>query len=398
MALLATGAALVGPGRSPAAPPVAPAVPPAPETRAQGYRFVVEQVQQQQSQQWEFPPPNAPDAGIGEATGRQYIYFRLAVTPPDPKLLPNLEGLASRVAGSTGQGKVVVFTPYPMDEAPVAGGIWRTQLMAQEVELGVTRIKGLQGSLIVYPHARVVSFDFPLARAPATQKVDGFRATLKEVRQRPGSVAVTIEAEWPAAVTVTRSNPDSPNGVSATTRAGGILFPNGGNTNTVERGGLVVRTHNLTFLDLKEPPQAIRLEALVRSGTPRRIAFNLPEIVLPSALNLDRDPDSAEVGPLSPGDALFARAGGRLVIPLRGSAAQGSLLVGLARAEGAPRWYLPVLEAPDRAALSNVAPGRYRVTAIWSGPGGRRPTLRTELEVAAGKTAQTPPLELGGTP
>jgi len=384
-----------------AAPPPAP---PAPEVRAQGYRFVVEQVQQQQSHQWEFPPPGSPRAGVPETTGRQYLYLRLAVSPPDPKLLPNIEGLAARVTGSTGQGKVVMLTPYPMDDAPIAGGVWRTQLMAQEVELGVARLKGLQGSLIVYPHARVASLEFPLGKTPVVHKMDGFKATLKEVRPRPGSVSITLEAEWPSGLSVTRANPDSPQGVTAVTKAGGVLFPNGGNTNTSERGGVVTRVYNLTFLDLKEQPEKIRLEVLLRSGAPRRIPFTLPDIVLPDALDLDRDPEAADGGPLSPGEVLYARPGGRLVIPLRGATARGTLLVSLARrdgpTEGPQRWYAPPLEAPDRAVLGNLAPGRYRVTAVWSGfgPPAERPTLRADVEIEAGKTATSPPLDVPGGP
>lgn len=394
----AAAAALLAPAALPGR--AAPPAPVAPETRSQGYRFVVEQLQQQQSHQWEWPAPGAPRQGVAEITGRQYLYLRLAVTPPEPRLLPNVEGLAARVTGATGRGKVLVFTPYPMDDAPVAGGVWRTQLMAQEVDLGVGRIKGLQGSLIVYPQARVASLEFPLGKTPATHRVDSFRATLKDVRPRPGSVAVTLEAEWPAALSVTRANPDSPQGVSAQTKAGGILFPNGGNTNTTERAGIVTRTYNLTFLDLKDQPEKIRLEVLLRSGAPRRIPFSLPEIVLPDALDLDRDPDSGESGPLSPGDGFYARGGGRLVIPLRGSTAQGALLVSLSRRDGPPeapqRWYAPTLEAPDRAALANVAPGRYRVSAVWSGygPPAERPMLRAEVDIAAGQTVTTAPLEV----
>src|SRR5688572_12721739 len=172
-------AALAAAAPAPGTPPAAPGRFQAPEVRAQGYRFVVEQVQQQQYEQTEFPP-GAPEGAVGKTSGRQHLFVRLAVHPPQPGLLPHIEGLDPKVVGVAGD-RSVTLRSYPVeDSGPVGGGVWRCQLSAQEVELSATRLGRLQGELIVYPKARVVTLDFPAGvKTPVSREADGFHATLR---------------------------------------------------------------------------------------------------------------------------------------------------------------------------------------------------------------------------
>src|SRR4051794_33238405 len=144
-------------GAKPAAPPPArehpraegarPAAPPAPEVRVQGYRILVERIQQVENLSVDFPPD-----GNGKGSGQQVISINLAVQPPNPKLVNNIEGLDSRVLAFADGKRVLTLQPYSSDDDNlVSGGMWRTVVMAQEVGLSVSRLSRLQGELILYP-------------------------------------------------------------------------------------------------------------------------------------------------------------------------------------------------------------------------------------------------------
>src|SRR5262249_39843905 len=118
------------------------------------------------------------------------------------------------------------------DNAP-AGGVWRTLLMAQDVALSTTRLSRLQGEVIVYPHAKLATLDFPMAaRTPPTLEAEGVRATLKQVKVRPGVVSAVVAAEWASGLSVSRVNPEAPYGITALTRAGAVVAPSGGGSSS----------------------------------------------------------------------------------------------------------------------------------------------------------------------
>jgi hypothetical protein len=178
----------------------------------------------------------------------------------------------------------------------------------------------------------------------------------------------------------------------------------------------VLRTHNIALSDLKELPAKIRVELLVRSGTPKRIPFTLPEIALPDTLALETEVQAGGESPALVEHPFYARVGGSVVASVRDKRLlrEGHLLLGLSRQDGAVagpwRWLEVMPDSEGKAALANVRPGRYRVSQAWvpDAGTGRTGTVMSELplsalplgtptsvEVAAGKTVMLPPADPG---
>lgn len=388
-----------------AAPPLR-----APEVREQGYRLVIEQVQQQQYEQTDFPPGGVPESK-GTTTGRQILNLKLAVYPPSPGMMANIVGLDQKIVASAGAKEPVTLRSWMTEEGPSGVAPWRSILMAQNVDLAARSLKQLQGELIVYPRAQLAILDFPIAKPGTTKTVDGFRTTLKSAKIRGNTLTVAVEMEWPTALSVTQPTSDTPHGITAVTKADLTLMPSAGSATNGDDARRVLRTLNLTFVDVKEPPELIRVERLVRSGGARRIKFTFPEIALPSSMEIEGDPSEAEAepGPLEPSDPFFAEGGGTLVVPIHTRAA-GRLMLGLSRVEGGAggpwRWLLPSQERADRATLSSVKPGRYRVVRAWLPPADtpdldpRATPARlgeaSEVQVEAGGSITLPAIEDGG--
>jgi len=398
--------------------PVAPAGKPgltrpaAPQVRSQGYRFVVERFIQQDNVTREFVEDKP-----GTNSGRQHFYLGLAIYPPDPKLAANIQGLDPKILGFAGTN-VINFRSYPADDTgPAASGVWRTQLAAQELDLGINRITKVQGELVVFPRARKVTLDFPLPITTQLSKsAEGFKATVKNVRPRTGGLSMTVDMEWPSEMSLAFLNSDTPGGVTALTQAGTPLIPNGAGSSGTERGGRVLRVHNLVLSDLKDQPAKIRVEVLVRSGVPLRIPFTLPEIAVPDTLGLESqvvesdEPDRRD-------HPFYAPDGGTLAATVRRkpNLAEGKLLMGISRQEGPvagpTRWLELSPDSRGRAALNNVRAGRYRISLAWLPDGigtgalaadGLPQTARlvgdpATVEVTPGKTAVLPPIDVGGS-
>lgn len=417
LAALAGGAgAAPAPPRAPASSATAPMritssprVPAAPETRVQGYRIVIEKLQQAQNLSTEFS-----DDGKSRTTGRQLVYVYVAVHPPTPALARNIEGLDPRIVAYAAPETQVPFMSYAVEDTnPLVTGVWRGLLMAQEIELSVSRLQRLQGQLVVYPRARLVTLDFPLAgKLPQVQEAEGFRATLKQSRVQAGSLGVIVDTEWPPGISLTRLNPEAPDGITALTAAGSTLIPQRGGSSAGKHGENTVRTHTLTFTDVKEVPAKLRVQVMVRSGTPERIPFTLPDLVMPDALDLRAELDEESGwGLLQEGHPLYMDPGGTLAVPVRGAApGAGRLLVGLAPREGQAwgpwRWVEAVPDERGQALLSHLRPGTYRVARVWlpgqddtPRPALPPPSLDTpEVEITAARTVALPPLQPGGKP
>jgi hypothetical protein len=385
----------------------------APETRVQGYRVVVERLDQQQNLALEFQ-----GAAAGKTTGSQQVFVALAVYPPNPKLAANVQGLDPRVLAFTDRNRPVNFQSYPGEESsPLGGGVWRTNLQAADVDLLTSRLHRLQGELIVYPRAKGVTLDFPLpANAPQTREDEGVRATLKTVRFGSGILSATVLTEWPSTLQVSRVNPDAPDGITALSRAGTALVPQSTGVVVTRRGPVTGQQYQITFAGLPELPTTLRVQMMVRSGAPQKLLFTLPDLALPDTLDLEAaDGRTAASGPLRPGNPLYLKTGGTLTLPVRaaGNAGEGRLLVGLSRQEGGEfgpwRWLEVDLPKGAAGSLPNLAPGRYRVARSWTPeerPGGGletelfRPQAAPAVEVVveAGKTVSLPALEIGGRP
>jgi hypothetical protein len=349
----------------------------------------------------------------GKLTGRQTVSITLAIHPRVKEQVANIDGLDPRIVAyprPSGESQPIVLQSYPADDGnPLATGIWRAYLTAQEVDLSVSRLSRLQGELIIYPNAKRITLDLPMAaKLPVVRESGGVRCALKQLRFRGDTLTLSVETEWGPTVSATRVNPDSQDGFVALTKAGTTLTPRRESMSPLRRDGQVVKEFALAFSEVKEVPATLRLELLVRSGSPKRIPFTLPDLLLPDVQDLEAELERAEgtSGPLTPDHPLYSAEGGTLLfkVPGAGVDVDARLLVGLSRKEaqgyGAWRW----LEAPvDRAgsgALGNIRPGHYRVALRWAGgmPEGVLPEGRgkTEVEVVAGKAAQLPPISPGG--
>jgi hypothetical protein len=373
--------------RAPAAPPLV-----APETRSGGYRIVVERLVEQVNVPVEFAPDPVTGArGGGAGEGSQYLYANLAVYPP-PGVSPlAIEGLDLRLVGLVPGRQPVVFQSFPFDDAnPELTGSWRTQIAAQSIPVGVATLDRLQGELVVYARAKHVTLDFPVnGPLPAVREAEGYRATLKDVRLRPGTLTFQIAAEWPKSVALARVRQETPDGISALTKSGLVLSPFRAGFSSQSQGGVTRREYTLTVNDLKEPPAKIRVEAIVRSGPVRRLPFTLRSIPLPEAIVAQAGSRGVEEdGPLDERHPLFAHAGGSLVVT--GPAGAISVLLGLAPKEtggyGPWRWVEAPLDDGGKGVITHLRPGHYRVLPRW--PGAAAAVL--EVDVAAGKTAVLP--------
>ncbi|MGV3720001.1 MAG: hypothetical protein ACO1SX_03740 [Actinomycetota bacterium] len=408
--LLAPAAPSVAPRPKSATPRLTP-----PETRAQGYRFVVERFIQQQNLNEDFAADKP-----SETSGRQHLYLWLAVHPPDPKLTSSIQGLDTRIiAFAAPHGKVITLRSYPPEDAgPLLDGVWRTQLAAQELDLSIAGVDRLQGELVVFPRAKKVTLDFALPiTGAATKESEGFKVTVKNVRPKPGGLTATVDSEWPSTHSVSVLNPDAPGGITGLTAAGTPIIPNGAGTSGSQRGNRVTRTQNISLGELKELPTKIRVEVLVRSGVPKKIPFTLPNIALPDTLDLEAAVIASGDDPSVREHPFFAETGGRLVASVTGPAsARGKLLAGLARQEGAApgaiRWLELPVDRQGRAVLANLRAGRYRITLAWSPERtpGAEAMVMTELpraarvlsapitvEILAGKTVTLPAVDAGGS-
>ncbi|HTE19390.1 MAG TPA: hypothetical protein VK689_13530, partial [Armatimonadota bacterium] len=177
---------LAAPAPSPRVSPK-PVSPPAsrfsaPEVRVQGYRVVVEKLTQARNFSTDFAGNGQPSGG--KTTRRQMVVVSLAVHPSNVSLLPHIAGLGTRAVAYSPSDAALPFRAYPVeDPGPLRSGTWRTQVVAEELDVGITQINRLQGELIVYPKARRVTLEFPLpSNTPQTRTVDGFRAVLRSFK------------------------------------------------------------------------------------------------------------------------------------------------------------------------------------------------------------------------
>ncbi|MFN3650275.1 MAG: hypothetical protein ACK47B_11910 [Armatimonadota bacterium] len=370
-------------------PAAAPALR-APEVTVDGYRFVIERITQQENLALDLEPAGAP------VQGQQFVFLELAVYPPDPKQAVNVEGLDARLVAFANGSRAVALQPQGAEENDARStGVWRTRLMASGLDLSVGRLSRLQGELVVYPQSQLLTLDFPLAeKLPLTRRAESFRATLKRVQPRNEAITAVVEMAWDSGSSIARANPEAPFGITAVTKGGAVLLPNGGGSSSpVVRGPITTREYTVTFTDLAETPASVRVQLLLRYGTPKRLAFTLPEIHLPDTLPLAEHlaGEETEAPPLWPGHPLYAERGGTLKVLGKAAAEeQKPLRLGFSRKSAAAfgpwRWLLVPVGADGTATLRHLLPGRYRVARAGA-PEGEAPV---EIEITAGGTASLP--------
>lgn len=386
-----------------------------PQATAEGYRIVVERVQQSESLTLDFAPgegrevspfvrPNSP----GRRSGRHSLQVAVAIHAPQPELLGHVERLEAEALAAP--GVPLKFSVYPTDDA--GRDAKRLQLVAPDVPLQLTRLRGIRGELLVYPRARMVRLDLPLkGPLPVSREVDGLRATVTQSKVTGELLSAGVQIQWPAGASVTYPNSEAPGGVQLVTASGQLITPSGTSAAFVPAGALS-RQFGVSFSGVKEAPAAIRVDALLRSGTMRRIPFTLPDLELPDQIRTSPDPgdSSDDPRPLGPGHPLHAAGGGILtasVVSSAGKLPAGTLLLGLSRVDEGPGAGWSWIElAPDMAGkveLRSLAPGRYRARLLWTAESGAGESLAQpaggagpvqEIEITAGRSTATAPLKL----
>lgn len=347
----------------------------APEVTVHGYRIVVERIGQQQGASIEFPLAKDGTPTVARHTGRQSVSVHLAVYPPDPKQINQIDSLSQQLAAYTAASSPITLRSFQYDEtSPELAGAWRAQVVAQELDPAVHRLQRLHGELVVYPRAQKVALDLLLAgKVPLTVELGGLRATLKQVREASGSVSVVVETQYAAGLNVSYPNPEVPGGITAVSRGGTVLLPGSNSMNNSERNGMITRQSSVAFTDLRELPAKIRVEALVRTGTPQKLPFTFAEVPLPDTFETGEDADGGDgISLLDAGHPLYSASGGSLVVPAP-PGKKGHFLVGLSRQEsggwGAWRW-VEVPGSSDHPTIAHLRPGRYRVARARSGETG----------------------------
>src|SRR3569833_2682723 len=111
----------------------------APEMRAGGYRFVVEQVNQAQNFTQEYPAPSHE-----MVTGQQTVQVYLAVYPPANVPVRRLAGLDSKILAFW-QCRPIAFRSYPSEDSTQHETKTKhTKQQASEMETSVARLGKLQ--------------------------------------------------------------------------------------------------------------------------------------------------------------------------------------------------------------------------------------------------------------
>lgn len=377
----------LGCGTAACAAPVngAPAPPGAPEARAGDYRVRVEKIVQSENLTLDFDAKDRP-----ARAGRHSVYLHLAVEPLRAELLFNIDRLAPQVLAFSGAGRPVTFQPYPVEQRNEPDlGTWRTLLMAQEVDLNAARLQKLAGELIVYPQASVTTLDFPTTgKLPLTRRSGPLTAVLREVKTEGGRLSLTMEVAWPPEVKVQRLSPEAPYGITLLTESGGVVLPTGGSSTALRpQAGTAVR-YTATFSELGESPTRARLQLIVRSGVPEKLAFTLPPILLPDTLGAAAAPEEPDGAQIPADHALFAAQGGVLSFSRREGAFAGQeYLLGLAPADAehpaAWRWVEIQPTGEGSLTVTHLRPGSYRVRLR---PAARnRALVRGEVRTAPGE-------------
>lgn len=388
------------------APPPGPGRLPAPTTSAGGYRLSVERIEQHQSSYLEFPAPGAdPQPHQAAPRGRQEIYLSLAAAPPDPRMVARIERI--ELTGPQAAGGELSFVPLRQDDYhPLTADRWRGRVYLQGLELTRRELPSLTATLIVFAKVELVRVEFPLTGdGEQVREASGVRFSVRKTVGRGGAASVMVEWLAPRTVSVDRPSSETPTGVTAFGKRGGVLQPVGISTSNSQRNGAALRQFQLTFAPMEEGPARVRVEALVRSGPVERIPLALPPVKLPAAGLHDGllVPPSREQVP-APGHPLFREGGAVLELTLVAPVpAEGAALgLGLSRREGDRRepWrWLEVRTGPDgQARLENLAPGTYRV-AVRRAEGRAGPAAPLgEFTLRAGKSTSLGRVSLGGMP
>jgi len=344
-----------------------------PSVSVEGFQIQVERIQQTANLALDFAPEgfgSPPQAGVtrtAQVTGRQGVQVVLAVRPARPDQVANIGGLSGPVTAMAA-GSALKFTVYSAEENAAGGSVWRSHLSAAELPLLSRKVQTLRGVLEVFPRARRIPFDFPLkskAPLPQVREAEGVRITLRQVQHRGRTVNLVFTQEWPDAVNVVNPSQDQPYGIQLRSVAGGQFAATGAGMQQAPRPGWTVRQCSATFSDVPELPDLARVELLVRSGAPRRLAFVLPDLELPDRGNPEPGPAEADPGPLSPDHPFFAAAGGTLVLLTPLVAGDPPVFrLGLARRGDRDwtgwRWLEVAADEAGRVVVPHLMPGDYR--------------------------------------
>jgi hypothetical protein len=351
----------------------------------------------------------------GPVEGKETVYLHLLVVAPDRDRAGALVGLGSNLSATTDAGQALTLRAYSGSEGGLADGkSARVCLLAQDIDVRARQLRTVEGELLVYPHSRTVRLEFPLGRPekrplPQTRAAEGLQVTLEEFRLEAGQATAVLSQQWPAGTTVTRPRPEIPFGTVAL--AGGIPnYPSAERSETLERpNGEQSRRYRLVFPGVKQAPEKITVEALVRCGKPEAVRFRLADIPLHEPERPAAAPAAGQ-RPAAGAAAPAARGGAPVRVQVRVNgqpAGVGTPSLGLkpGATPNAPwRWLSLPTDAAGTAQVPGLKPGRYRAVLSWTPAPGRAAAAgngrwfnnQPQFTVISGKPLALPVLEWRG--
>lgn len=397
---LATTVALALIGSAAAAPATRPDGAPG------GYRCSVARITQNQVLTLEFA------GATPTATARQTVWITLAVDAPTPNAALAIAGLGADAIAETPDGeRVTVFTQPGEPATRLEGRRWEGYLVLPEVDGGVDRLRRLAGQLLAYRQAEVVRLEFPLGQPVPRQRAwREYQVELRSIGREGSRLTAEIVVRWPAGLSVTRWGRDSPYGIRAESRHGIPLpYHEAGSEPLRGRGEGHGWRYRMTWDVGSEPPARIVVEALVRSGRPETVPFELREVLFPSARPIPGEPPEPDAEAPLPATFHYRAPGqGGAIVLATSPPRSARFAIGLSRWEaggwGPWRWAYLAADPQGRAVVAPLLPGRYRVQLlgcagddpareVWRG--GREPLV---VEVRAGEPIALPPLTVEESP
>jgi len=390
VALALIGSAAVGPAARP--------------DGAAGYRFSVARITQNQVLTLEF------NSATPTATARQTVWITLAVEAPTPAAALAIDGFGPAAIAEIGTGeRVTVYTQPGEPAIRLEGRRWEGYLVLPEVDGGVDQLRRLAGELLVYRHAEVVRLEFPLNQPVPQQRAwRDYQVELRSISRQGSRLAAEIVARWPASLSVTRWGRESPYGIHAVSRQGTPLPYHEAGSEPLRSGDGRGWRYRIAWDVGSQPPGRIVVEALVRSGRPESVRFELRDLLFPSARPIPAEPPEAEANALPATFRYRASARGGAIALATTPPRPIRFAIGLSRWEdggwGPWRWAYLDADPHGRATVAPLMPGRYRVQLlgcagddpgreVWRG--GREPLV---VEVRAEEPIALPPLAVREAP
>jgi len=334
-----------------------------------------------------------------DAEGR--VALTLLFRAPDDRQMEAVAGLAEDLRILDNFGRPLV--PAGLSGLRATSAIrvrlteYRQQLLLTLPDSRATRIRSVDGTLVLYQKLTPLRFEFPLL-APdtsGTQAQNGLDVRLEETRVQGQTVSVRTRLAWAAGRNVVgRGISRTPNPYLVDTS--GRVYRDASPQSDVDRDAQqVVLGQRCRFDGVQAPPARLVYDVWLREQPSETIPFHLTDIPLPAAGAED----------LRRQRPFYAEKGGVLslaVVDKQQRGVEGELSLGLSRKTAAGwsayRWFDLLTDGQGRARLTHLAPGAYRVRRVFRLDPARPPTLSADrpvdVEVRSTGESAVPALQL----